>query len=189
MPVTGFTFPGFSDLRRGDSRGISLIESMTVIVVILILATVATPVFRTMIVRGREAVLREDLFTLRTQIDRFTHDNARGPERLEELVEKDYMGSVPTDPFTGSNQTWQVETQAANLSIDDSAPQGISRESGESETVCPAFPSSNPATIPSSLRSFQPISPVKRGKLLHFLRATLPRWIIGSLAANDQGKN
>jgi len=110
LPVTGFTFSGFPDQKRVDSRGISLIESMTVIVVILILATVATPVFRTMIVRGREAVLREDLFTLRTQIDRFTHDNARGPERLEELVEKDYMGSVPTDPFTGSNQTGKTVT-------------------------------------------------------------------------------
>jgi len=49
-----------------------------------------------MIVRGREAVLREDLFTLRTQIDRFTHDHARGPESLEELVEKEYM--VPSPP-------------------------------------------------------------------------------------------
>jgi len=28
-----------------------------------------------MVVRAREATLREDLFTLRSQIDRFTHDN------------------------------------------------------------------------------------------------------------------
>ena len=78
-----------------------------------------------MIVRGREAVLREDLFTLRAQIDRFTHDYERGPASLEELVEKEYMGSIPTDPFTGSSQTWQVETQDVSLSVDDSAPQGI----------------------------------------------------------------
>jgi hypothetical protein len=43
-------------------------------------------------------------------MDRFTHDYERGPASLEELVEKEYMGSIPTDPFTGSNQTWQVET-------------------------------------------------------------------------------
>ncbi len=36
-------------------------------------------VFRTLIVHGREAVLREDLFTLRAQIDRFIHDYGRGP--------------------------------------------------------------------------------------------------------------
>ena len=98
---------------------------MTVIVVILTLASLATPMFRTMIVRGREAVLREDLFTLRNQIDRFTHDNERGPTSLEELVEKEYMGNVPTDPFTGSNQTWQLDTENDSLSIDGSAPPGI----------------------------------------------------------------
>ena len=106
-------------------QGYSLLETMTVIVVILILATLATPMFRTLIVRGREAVLREDLFTLRAQIDRFTHDYERGPASLEELVEKEYMGSIPTDPFTGSNQTWQVETQDVSLAVDSSAPPGI----------------------------------------------------------------
>jgi len=106
-------------------QGYSLLETMTVIVVILTLATLATPMFRTLIVRGREAVLREDLFTLRNQIDRFTHDYARGPASLEELVEKEYMGSIPTDPFTGSNQTWQLDMQDANLSVDGSDPQGI----------------------------------------------------------------
>jgi len=30
-----------------------------------------------MAVRAREATLRDDLFTLRYQIDRFTHDNFR----------------------------------------------------------------------------------------------------------------
>ena len=106
-------------------QGYSLLETMTVIVVILTLATLATPMFRTLIVRGREAVLREDLFTLRNQIDRFTHDYARGPASLEELVEKEYMGSIPTDPFTGSNQTWLLDMQDANLSVDGSDPQGI----------------------------------------------------------------
>ena len=105
--------------------GFTLLEVMTVITLILVLATFALPMFHTVIVHGREAVLREDLFTLRTQIDRFTHDNARGPASLEELVEKEYLGSVPTDPFTGSNQTWQLETQDASLSVDSSAPQGI----------------------------------------------------------------
>jgi general secretion pathway protein G len=98
---------------------------MTVITIILILATFSVPYFRTVIVHGREAVLREDLFTLRTQIDRFTHDNERGPTSLEELVEKEYMGNVPTDPFTGSNQTWQLDTENDSLSIDGSAPLGI----------------------------------------------------------------
>jgi general secretion pathway protein G len=114
-----------SEQRKDKARGFSLLEMMTVITIILILATFSEPYFRTVIVHGREAVLREDLFTLRTQIDRFTHDNERGPTSLEELVEKEYMGNVPTDPFTGSNQTWQLDTENDSLSVDGSAPLGI----------------------------------------------------------------
>ena len=114
-----------SEQRKDKARGFSLLEMMTVITIILILATFSVPYFRTVIVHGREAVLREDLFTLRTQIDRFTRDYARGPASLEELVEKEYMGNVPTDPLTGSNQTWQLDTENDSLFVDSSAPLGI----------------------------------------------------------------
>src|SRR5208282_1336476 len=105
-------------------EGFSLLEMMAVISLILILATFATPIYHTTVVRAREAVLREDLFTLRSQIDRFTHDNERGPESLEELLEKGYMGAVPIDPFTGSSETWELETETTSLSVDASAPLG-----------------------------------------------------------------
>ena len=108
-----------------DSCGFSLLEMMTVITLILILATFAMPIYHSIQVRAREATLRDDLFTLRSQIDRFTHDNERGPTSLDELVEKEYMGAVPADPFTGSNETWQVETETTSLSADGSAPLGI----------------------------------------------------------------
>jgi prepilin-type N-terminal cleavage/methylation domain-containing protein len=42
--------------RYSIGHGYSLLETMTVIVVILTLATLATPMFRTLIVRGREAI-------------------------------------------------------------------------------------------------------------------------------------
>ena len=108
---------------RGE--GFSLLEMMTVITLILILAMFAMPIYHTISVRAHEATLREDLFTLRSQIDRFTHDNARGPASLDELVEKEYMGAIPTDPFTGSNETWQVDTQDTSLTPEDSSPLGV----------------------------------------------------------------
>jgi general secretion pathway protein G len=111
--------------HSGLSDGFSLLEMMAVVVLILILATFAMPYYRTIIVRAHEANLRDELFTLRSQIDHFTHDNARGPSSLEELVEKEYMGAVPIDPFTGSSETWQVDPGDASLAIDDSAPAGI----------------------------------------------------------------
>jgi general secretion pathway protein G len=114
-----------SSERKDNSPGFSLLEMMAVISLILILATFALPNYHSIVVRAREATLREDLFTLRSQIDRFTHDNERGPESLEELVEKGYMGAVPIDPFTGSSATWEVETETTTLSVDASAPLGI----------------------------------------------------------------
>ena len=108
-----------------SSHGFSLLEMMTVVTIILILATISTPYFRTAIILAREAALRQDLFTLRVQIDRFTLDYKRAPASLQELVDKAYMGSIPRDPFTGSTETWTVEVEDASLSLDDSAPPGI----------------------------------------------------------------
>ena len=110
-------------LRR--SCGLSLLEMMAVIDLILVLCSFSLPIYHSIVVHAREAVLREDLFTLRHQIDQFTHDYARGPASLDELVEKGYMGAISIDPFTGSNQTWLTENEEASLSADASAPLGI----------------------------------------------------------------
>ena len=103
-------------------EGFSLLEMMMVITVILIVTSIAAPIYTTCAVRAREAVLRDDLFTLRALIDRFTLDNGRAPARLEEFVEKGYLGRLPTDPFTGSNETWQEVRENAPLSPEQSAP-------------------------------------------------------------------
>jgi general secretion pathway protein G len=89
------------------AKGFSLLEMMMVVTLILIVVSIATPIFQTVLVRTREAVLADHLFTLRFLIDQFTRDNGRAPLHLQELVEKGYLGRLPTDPFTGSNGTWQ----------------------------------------------------------------------------------
>jgi len=81
-------------------QGFSLLEMMMVVTLILIIASIATPIYRSVVVRAREAVLRDDLYTLRFLIDRFTVDNGRSPVHLEEIVEKGYLGRLPTDPFS-----------------------------------------------------------------------------------------
>ena len=83
--------------RANRLQAFSLLEMMMVITVILIIASISAPIYMTAVVRAREAVLRDDLFTLRSLIDRFTLDNRRSPARLEELVEGGYLGeSRPT---------------------------------------------------------------------------------------------
>jgi len=112
---------GLKESRRDSEsanrlEGFTLLEMMLVVTLILIVASIATPVYRTCEVRTREAVLRDHLYNLRFLIDEFTRDYGRAPLRLKELVEKGYLGRLPTDPFTGSNETWQETQEDAPLS-------------------------------------------------------------------------
>ena len=56
----------------------------------------------------KEAVLRDNLRSVRDVIDKFYGDNGRYPETLEELVEKKYLRALPVDPITESVATWQL---------------------------------------------------------------------------------
>ena len=112
-------------LGDGRQSGFTLLELMVVLTLILIMASFAMSTYHAVALRAREATLRDDLFTMRAQIDRYTQDNQHGPASLEDLVESGYLGSVPIDPFTGSDQTWQLDTETESLSVDASAPLGI----------------------------------------------------------------
>jgi hypothetical protein len=79
-------------------RVLSLLETIAVIDLILLLAVFALPGFHSVILHSHEIVLREELFTMRNQIDRFTHHYERGPASLDEMVEKEHLGAVPVDP-------------------------------------------------------------------------------------------
>ena len=85
---------------------------MVVLTLILILAAIAAPNYRVAIIRAREAVLKDDLFTMRKLIDQYTLDKHKPPDSLEDLVSAGYLrGGLPVDPFTGSNQTWQPDIE------------------------------------------------------------------------------
>jgi len=95
---------------RSNTRGFTLVELMVVLVLLLILATMSMPILELAKVHAREAVLKDDLFTLRKLIDEFTLDKQRAPTSLDELVEAGYLrGGLPVDPFTGSNETWRTD--------------------------------------------------------------------------------
>ena len=111
--------------------GFTLLELMIVIAIILIMASVAAPIYSRIVTRSHEAVLRDDLFTMRKLIDQYTLDNRRAPESLDDLVEEGYLkGGLPIDPFTGSNLTWQPEMEDVSTGLGDSASGIIAVHSG-----------------------------------------------------------
>lgn len=92
--------------RGWNPHGFTLMEMLTVIAIMGILASIAMPSFQKGIIRGREASLKRSLFVLRDVIDQHYADHGRYPESLNELVEKRYIREIPMDPMTGSATTW-----------------------------------------------------------------------------------
>jgi len=92
--------------RRRDEGGFTLVELMIVMAIIMILATIAIPIYVRTLQRAKEATLREDLHTMRTAIDSYTVDKEKAPETLDDLVQAGYLKSIPVDPMTSSNETW-----------------------------------------------------------------------------------
>src|SRR5947209_15138384 len=108
-------------LRRSQERGFTLIEMIIVISIVLILTGIAVPIYRTHLLHAREAVLREDLYTMRNAIDQYTMDKNKAPQDLNDLVTAGYMSRIPQDPFTRTTD-WQVAQDDTLLSPDQTAP-------------------------------------------------------------------
>jgi general secretion pathway protein G len=115
-------------------QGFTLIELMIVMSIMLILISIAVPMYQQSIVRSREAVLRQDLFTLRSVIDQYTLDKQRAPQALDELVQAGYLKQIPKDPFTASADTWQVVQEDVLLTVDQTQPGITDVHSGSTLT-------------------------------------------------------
>lgn len=111
--------------RTKRERGFTLIELMIVMSILLILITIAIPIYNQSILRARESVLRQDLFTMRQVIDQYTLDKQKAPQSLEDLVSAGYIKLIPNDPFTGRNDTWQPVQEDVTLDPSVTEP-GIS---------------------------------------------------------------
>jgi general secretion pathway protein G len=111
--------------RRRKNRGFTLIELMIVISIILILVSIAVPLYNQAIVRAKESVLHQDLFAMRSVIDQYTMDKGKAPQSLDDLVTAGYLKQIPVDPMCNSKDTWQAEQEDVLLSVNQDQP-GIS---------------------------------------------------------------
>src|SRR5437868_12792372 len=123
--------------------GFTLIELMVVISIILILVAIAVPMYEQSVVRAKEAVLRQDLKTMRDQIDNYTMDKEKAPQSLQDLIDAGYLRKIPKDPFTNSTDTWQAESTDTLQSLEQTEPGISDVHSGSSATGSDGTPYSS----------------------------------------------
>jgi general secretion pathway protein G len=96
--------------RTQSSRrtaGFTILELMIVIMIISILIGMAAVIYDKTVKHSREAVLKQDLQTMRQAIDNYTLDKQQAPQSLDDLVDAHYLREIPIDPVCQSKD-WNV---------------------------------------------------------------------------------
>src|SRR5580692_7489360 len=116
-------------------RGFTMLELMVVIAIILVLVAMAAGSYQRSLVRAKEAVLKQDLATMRNAIQQYTLDKEAGPQSIDDLVSAGYLREVPTDPIT-RERNWHTNFDNVLLSTDQTAP-GIDDVHSSSDAISP----------------------------------------------------
>jgi len=106
---------------------------LVVMAVIALLLTLALPRYFHSVDRAKEAVLKQNLAQMRDAIDKYYGDRGRYPDNLQDLVTRQYLRSIPSDPITetaswtivaptdaGKGTVFDVKSDAPGLALDGS---------------------------------------------------------------------
>ncbi len=108
--------------RNKFRRAFTLVELMIVMAIVVILIGVAIPYYQKSVIRAKESVLRNNLFTMRTVIDEYSYDKQKAPQSLQDLVTDGYLRDIPRDPITNANNSWKVIQEDAGQAVNSTEP-------------------------------------------------------------------
>jgi general secretion pathway protein G len=120
--------------------GFTFIELMIVMAIIAVLMAVAVPVYTRAIIRSKESVLKNNLYTMRTVIDEYTYDKQKAPQTLQDLVSDGYLRQIPADPITGNADSWKLIMEDASNTVNQTMPGIYDIRSGAEGTSLEGTP-------------------------------------------------
>jgi general secretion pathway protein G len=137
---------GLKQIRglRREQRGVTLIELIVVITILIILMGAAVPVMKVSVKRQKEVELRRDLWEMRNAVDRYKDAADRNmfqiklgsegyPPDLDTLVngvevaggkKLRFLRRVPVDPMTGSKD-WGLRSMQDDPQSDSWGGQNV----------------------------------------------------------------
>src|SRR5947209_6838012 len=80
---------------RALQRGFTMLELMIVITMMMILMAIAVPAYQRHVLEAREAVLKQNLYTIDKVIEQYRLDKGQSPQSLDDLVTAGYLHSLP----------------------------------------------------------------------------------------------
>ncbi len=113
-----------------SARGFTMVELLIVMAIVTILISIAVPMYQKSVLRAKETVLRNNLFTMRTVIDEYTYDKQKAPQTLQDVVAEGYLREIPLDPITGTNTSWVLLMEDALRTVDQTEPGLFDIKSG-----------------------------------------------------------
>jgi general secretion pathway protein G len=109
-------------IKSGNRRGFTFVELLVVITIIVILVSMAIPIYNRSIARAKESVLHSNLFTLRTVIDNYCYDKGKCPQSLQDLVSEGYLRTIPVDPMNNNSTDWKTEMEDSTQAVNQQEP-------------------------------------------------------------------